>query len=733
MSSPRCRRTISCSAASSRGTSCTREYATTGDGLLTGLRVADLVRRTGRPLSALAAQMTRVPQVLVNVRVARRVDVGASAGARRRPCARVEAELGDTRPGAGAGVGHRAARAGDDRGRRPVRGRRGRGTAPQRGDLGIRDRRRSPVEFRRCAASWAWFASRGDRVAPDLAALAAHAGRGRGAARADGRRPMGGPTVAALESAARDPARGRPRSCARATACGALVDDPIAPGRARAPRRPGRRAARRDRGPPRRERARRRRHRGAERRADHVQGRAVVDPQGPHRPRGRGRRPARRHAVGPGRARGVPRGADHAVGDRPARGARPRLGRACTSLVTGHGLDLDDPDDRAPRRRARRAIRCSPRARCARPTGHLAFVYKTAAEIGELGDNTARLRAQIRDDELLHLALRADTAQASVLAHTRWASIGIISEANAHPLNQEELDGDGRVDGSRAYTIAALNGDVDNYADLKALDGLHFPAEITTDAKVIPALVARRIERGRRPRRGVPLDGRVVRGFGRDRRCSRPPIPIACCSRNGAAGRRSTSASRPTRSSWRASRTASSPSATRTCASTARRWSIPGNPASQGQVVVLDRRRAGTLAGIRRLSYDGRELPVDEDDVHVAADHDARRRPRRRAALPPEGDHRGARRRSARRCAPRSSSATACSTCASRAETLPDDVLRRAAFGRDPARARDRAGHRRDRGPESRAGAARRDRREPGRRWRRRSRPSSRASVSPPT
>ncbi len=83
-----------------------------------------------------------------------------------------------------------------------------------------------------------------------------------------------------------------------------------------------------------------------------------------------------------------------------------------------------------------------------------------------------------------------------MLAHTRWASIGIISEANAHPLNQEEIDGDGRVDGSRSYTVAALNGDVDNYADLKALDGLHFPAEITTDAKVIPALVARRTGTG---------------------------------------------------------------------------------------------------------------------------------------------------------------------------------------------------------------------------------------------
>jgi phosphoglucosamine mutase len=46
-----------------------RDYATTGDGLLTGLVVLDVMRRTDRPLSALAAAMTRYPQVLVNVRV----------------------------------------------------------------------------------------------------------------------------------------------------------------------------------------------------------------------------------------------------------------------------------------------------------------------------------------------------------------------------------------------------------------------------------------------------------------------------------------------------------------------------------------------------------------------------------------------------------------------------------------------------------------------------------------
>jgi len=45
-----------------------RELATTGDGILTGLLLLDLLRRTGRPLADLAGEvMRRLPQVLVNV------------------------------------------------------------------------------------------------------------------------------------------------------------------------------------------------------------------------------------------------------------------------------------------------------------------------------------------------------------------------------------------------------------------------------------------------------------------------------------------------------------------------------------------------------------------------------------------------------------------------------------------------------------------------------------------
>ena len=46
-----------------------RDLATTGDGILTGLQVLDVVHRSGRPLAELAGVMTRLPQVLRNVPV----------------------------------------------------------------------------------------------------------------------------------------------------------------------------------------------------------------------------------------------------------------------------------------------------------------------------------------------------------------------------------------------------------------------------------------------------------------------------------------------------------------------------------------------------------------------------------------------------------------------------------------------------------------------------------------
>jgi phosphoglucosamine mutase len=55
------------------------EWATTGDGLLTGMVLSDVVRRAGTSLAELAAAaMTRLPQVLVNVRVVERLPDAAA-------------------------------------------------------------------------------------------------------------------------------------------------------------------------------------------------------------------------------------------------------------------------------------------------------------------------------------------------------------------------------------------------------------------------------------------------------------------------------------------------------------------------------------------------------------------------------------------------------------------------------------------------------------------------------
>jgi len=51
------------------------DYNTTGDGLLTGVHLASIVKQSGKKLSELAAQVEKFPQKLVNVRVTDKYNV----------------------------------------------------------------------------------------------------------------------------------------------------------------------------------------------------------------------------------------------------------------------------------------------------------------------------------------------------------------------------------------------------------------------------------------------------------------------------------------------------------------------------------------------------------------------------------------------------------------------------------------------------------------------------------
>ena len=179
-----------------------------------------------------------------------------------------------------------------------------------------------------------------------------------------------------------------------------------------------------------------------------------------------------------------------ALRPRPARGARPRQRRP-------HGAGpRPRPRPRRPRRRPagrrpRATTTSSGRRRCAPPRVTSASSTRRRPRSASSATTPPRCAPTSWPTTCCACALAGERASALVLGHTRWASIGIISQPNAHPVDSLEVDGE-----RGPYVTAALNGDVDNFADLKAADGLRLAAEITTDAKVIPTLVSHRLAEG---------------------------------------------------------------------------------------------------------------------------------------------------------------------------------------------------------------------------------------------
>lgn len=124
------------------------------------------------------------------------------------------------------------------------------------------------------------------------------------------------------------------------------------------------------------------------------------------------------------------------------------------------------------------------------------LTYKIAAEIGSLGDNLRFLRHQIETDAVLQALVQSPLKDAAVLSHTRWASVGAITEANCHPVDNQFVGTASRRNGSMHV---CLNGDIDNFQQLKeqlATDAIQIQKEITSDTKVIPLQIQHYLGQG---------------------------------------------------------------------------------------------------------------------------------------------------------------------------------------------------------------------------------------------
>ncbi len=124
----------------------------------------------------------------------------------------------------------------------------------------------------------------------------------------------------------------------------------------------------------------------------------------------------------------------------------------------------------------------------------IVFTFKVAEEIGKMGDNVSTLRKTIQEDKIFLTALSGKDRKINMLAHTRWASNGIINQQNCHPVNNQTEPLPGTESKNKDYLISAvLNGDIDNFQELKekfaSLTGRKIGDNITTDAKIIPLIV----------------------------------------------------------------------------------------------------------------------------------------------------------------------------------------------------------------------------------------------------
>ena len=180
-----------------------------------------------------------------------------------------------------------------------------------------------------------------------------------------------------------------------------------------------------------------------------------------------------------------------------------------------------------------------------------------------------------------------ERASAVVLGHTRWASIGIISQPNAHPVDSLELGRRGRP--------LRHGGAQRRRRQLRRPQGGRRPPRGRRDHHRREGDPHPRLPppgRGGGARRRLPRHRGQLRGLGGHRGQQRLAPRTTCCWRCGAVGRRSTSA-------WRTGATSSPPSPTAWSSSRRRTsgWTATPRRTSRTRTPAAARSSCSTAAG----------------------------------------------------------------------------------------------------------------------------------------